>query len=270
MTRRQKSYTEAISTLELSSGASIEEIKDAYRKLAKQYHPDVYKLDAGEKFKELSSAYRFLKKHPDPPGSPSYQNTQHYSSRPSQNDHVRKRRAYYRKKRASKAKQQKEMYAWLMRKMKPLVLIILIFNVLLSLDYLLLNTIEEKVLMRYSSSATRKSVFDGERVYEYSILLDDNHIYAFETKKRSHVRRGEHYSLKKTLLFETPIKLIRHKTGEELHPPYGIYNIFGVIIPLIFLLQYLYFYRVKNYDVRLGLVALMIISVLMQVGLTFF
>jgi len=48
-------------TLEVSESASESEIKKAYRKLARQYHPDVNK-DAGaeDKFKEINSAYEIL------------------------------------------------------------------------------------------------------------------------------------------------------------------------------------------------------------------
>ena len=47
--------------LGLAKGASEDEIKKAYRKLAKKYHPDVNKApDAEEKFKELGKAYETL------------------------------------------------------------------------------------------------------------------------------------------------------------------------------------------------------------------
>jgi curved DNA-binding protein len=48
-------------TLEIAPGASETEIKKAYRKLARQYHPDVNKDPAAEeKFKEINAAYEVL------------------------------------------------------------------------------------------------------------------------------------------------------------------------------------------------------------------
>lgn len=48
-------------TLEITDSASESEIKKAYRKLARQYHPDVNKdPKAEEKFKEINSAYEIL------------------------------------------------------------------------------------------------------------------------------------------------------------------------------------------------------------------
>jgi len=48
-------------TLEVSENASSDEIKKAYRKLARKYHPDVNKdPEAEEKFKEINAAYEVL------------------------------------------------------------------------------------------------------------------------------------------------------------------------------------------------------------------
>jgi curved DNA-binding protein len=48
-------------TLEVSENASESEIKKAYRKLARKYHPDICKgADCEEKFKEINAAYEVL------------------------------------------------------------------------------------------------------------------------------------------------------------------------------------------------------------------
>jgi curved DNA-binding protein len=48
-------------TLEITESANESEIKKAYRKLARQYHPDVNKdPSAEEKFKEINAAYEIL------------------------------------------------------------------------------------------------------------------------------------------------------------------------------------------------------------------
>lgn len=50
-------------TLELKPNASESEIKNAYRKLAKKYHPDVSKEpDAESRFIEITAAYEYLLK----------------------------------------------------------------------------------------------------------------------------------------------------------------------------------------------------------------
>jgi len=55
----EKDYYKA---LDVSKGASAEEIKKSYRKLARKYHPDANKGDSAseERFKEISEAYNVL------------------------------------------------------------------------------------------------------------------------------------------------------------------------------------------------------------------
>lgn len=55
-------YKDYYKTLNLAKDASQDEVKRAYRKLARKYHPDVNKAaDAENKFKDINEAYEVLK-----------------------------------------------------------------------------------------------------------------------------------------------------------------------------------------------------------------
>ena len=55
-------YKDYYAVMGVERDASPEQIKSAYRKLARKYHPDVSKEpDAEERFKEIGEAYETLK-----------------------------------------------------------------------------------------------------------------------------------------------------------------------------------------------------------------
>ena len=59
MAEQKRDYYEVLG---VNKGVSDEELKKAYRKMAKQYHPDLHPgdKDAEAKFKECNAAYAVL------------------------------------------------------------------------------------------------------------------------------------------------------------------------------------------------------------------
>ncbi len=64
LTKEERERKVAFEVLELAEGASDDEIKDAFRRLAKIHHPDANPNDdtAADRFKSVGAAYGILKK----------------------------------------------------------------------------------------------------------------------------------------------------------------------------------------------------------------
>ncbi|SMG52186.1 DnaJ domain-containing protein [Marivirga sericea] len=268
MARIKKTYAEYISVLGLRLGASSEEIKEAYRKLAKQYHPDVYKLDDGERFKEISAAFSFLRKNPDPP----VQNQARQRTR--ENEYERRRQAYHQrkqKKEAEEATRKAEMYKWLFARLRLFALVIVIFNFLLLIDYLLPSETEEvkvsgiETVNRYSSHSSGKA----NLAYSYKAILSNGMSFRFEKQGIAKIHRSDEFLLERSIIFQQAQSLSSKEDKVIFYSEYGIFNIFGFLIPVAIILIVGYFYFVKNNDYRLTMFLIAAVIFAVQLVLIF-
>ncbi|WP_296619637.1 DnaJ domain-containing protein [Marivirga sp.] len=268
MAKHKINYNESIEVLRLNPGASLEEIKDAYRRLAKQYHPDIYQLDNGEKFKEISSAYYFLKKHPHPPIQ--HQKEAHYGN--STNDYKDRRQAYYNRqkaKREQEAAQKEEMFDWLFVKLRLLVLVILIFNCLLIIDYIIPSMSEEvkiakiktvNAVSRYPSQRSEKS---------YKLELDNGISFKIAKQKTGIIDINEAVVLNRSRIFRE-VAFIKNKSGDHtIYNEYGLFRIFGFLIPVSIILIIAYQNFIKNNDYKLTIFLIFLIIFIFQLVLVF-
>jgi hypothetical protein len=81
---------------------------------------------------------------------------------------------------------------------------------------------------------------------------------------------GEKYELKRSRIFQEPSTLdLKSKEDVILFNEYGLFRVFGFIIPTAFLLILSYFYLVKNNDYRLTIFLILTIMAVFQLFLVF-
>lgn len=260
MSSSEHIYYQSIRILGIAEGATLQEIKQSYRKLSKEYHPDVFLEDAGEQFKAINAAYSYLKKHPEPP-----QKNYQPAIQPIHNDYTReeKRRMYWaRKKREHELKQQ--MFQQLFSHARIVILAIALFNILLIADYYLLSRKTEKKLTG-KDKVIQNSSRNGVRHSGYTELqFDGGYTMLLDTKAAKEYKNGSTYLLTVTPVFKQ-IKYLKTSSGNFLHTPsYGVYSVFGFIIAIVHICTFLYFFILKNNDYRLTMLLILVFSFLMQ------
>lgn len=262
----EHTYYRSIRELGLAEGATPEEIRKAFRNLSKKYHPDVYALDAGERFKIINSAYLYLKKHPEPPQAV-------YHSRVNQTvyqeDYKEEYRRRYWAKKQKEVELKQQMLQWVFTRVRVIIFAIVLLNILLAVDYLLpKQTMEKELLSTQSFSKSYNA--RGGRIRESYTLLHFNEGYEIKIK-HDHSRmfeKGENFMISLTSITKEVLKVesLDHP-GQIYSQRYGVFSVFGFIIPMVLILSFLYFYVIKNNDYKLTLIILLFICGLAQLVL---
>lgn len=252
--------------LGLQPGASEGEVKSAYRKLSKRYHPDVnMDENAREKFIEINEAYNFLiKVGPNPQNE---QENYNYDPYKAEYDHQRRearKRAW--RMAQEEAKMKEELIGKILHKFKYVAVVIVLFNVLLSVDYLLpLKEYDQKIVGKNQVYESRGRGLAG--IYRYDELYFEDFTMRFDKGEVILLDQYEKASVFATMIFKKPMRAMIVANGEvlQLKQVYNVYYIFGYIIPAMFLLMGIYIFVLKVLDHKLSLALFISILFIIQV-----
>ena len=229
-----------LSILRLESDATVSDIKSAYRKLSKQYHPDINpSIQASEKFIQINEAYEYLTKAPKYEVPVIDYNDELSEREKWKREHLRKTKE---KERENQRKQQ-ELIKRIIWYFKPIATTILILNALLALDFMLpLQNHEQKILGISKVYEARYRSGGRFPEYRYDEMYFENFKMRFD---RGEVIQLDHYErafVEATMIFSKPLYATITVDGiDERHKQiYNIYYYFGYLIPVMIALGVLY------------------------------
>lgn len=229
----QNSYLEVLG---LQSGATKSDIKSAYRRLSKIYHPDISKdPNAKEKFIEVNEAYKFLTdvgpQRTQPYSQSSYQATYDYN--PYENayeTHRRKAKAYARKKAKEAARRQTELVKKILTSFDVLAYAIVAFNLILLIDNYLPPSTEYIKAKEIHTLTFRKSR------EAYTDVIFEN----VKFRLNPIIVKSVDFSMPATVytspIMNVPLSVeFENRKGETIsaNPSYSVYEMFWPIIELI-------------------------------------
>ena len=254
-------------TLGVPAGASQDEIRAAYRRLARQYHPDVNPdPEAKEKFQQLAAAYQALTK------TPSGEAFAQAFYTPTEQEDPRKAWREAQKAKRAQQKREKELYKQqLLQKVYRTGNFIIGFYMLLTglfaLDYMLPareypEEVEQVVRVYSSRRNSRRHLQDD--VYFKNFKL---HI-----AKEQGVRCCGEAVVYATPIFGTVLKAeIKQSEGIIVaEPAYGFYHFFGFLIPLAILLGFIYYQLPPTKELKLSVGLLLLFIALFHLILFLF
>ncbi len=242
--------------LELAPGATPAEIKSAFRRLSKKYHPDINKSpDAEAEFIAIHEAYKFLTEV----GPAPHQEPVAYDYDPYQQEYEeRRRRAQrYAYRMAREARQRQEAsIRYMLRIFDTLAYLIIGFNLLLAIDYFWpAHWVEKEVK---AVNIVQEALRAGPKRYRYKDLELDAYRIRFN-KRDWEGKVDDIVKVEETRLLHTPLSvtLMQNGNGLTLEPAYSIYVVFGYLIPAVFFIAMVYRFVFRSLDHKFTLAIVM-------------
>lgn len=248
-----------LTILELEPGATKNDIKKAYRRLSKIYHPDLNKSpEAHQKFIELTEAYTFLSQV----GPRPHQETVAYDYNPEVSEYElwrEKAKARARYKAKEEAKLQRELIKKIFGLFRKCALGLIAFNLLLVLDFSLPHQKTTREVIYKAPMLNLKTGKLQRSSNSYDIIGFEDYELTVEKGKSENVYIGQKANIESTTMFDKPLTAKFNINGRavQIGQVYNVYVVFWVLIPLTFLLLFLFQYRFKTLDTKLTLIIFM-------------
>ncbi len=249
--------------LELEPGATKDDVKKAYRRLSKVYHPDISKNEnAKDKFIEINEAYNFLTQV----GPAPHQESVNYDYDPEVDEFYRRReeaRARAKRRAKEEARLQEEIIKKMLRVFDWAAIMIIGFNIILALDYFLPRQSIPQTIISVSeiyetSGRSSKHRYDHIEFEDFEMRFDKNELVGLDPDADAEVIT--------TILLKNPVAAIITINGKKgrHYEIYGIYAVFGYIIPMVLISIVLYKYVMRTLDHKLTLAIFMVVLFLIQ------
>lgn len=253
----RNSYLE---TLELSEGATKSQIKKAYRKLSKKYHPDVSKdIDANAKFIAITEAYKFLSDvGPRPTTIRASQQDYGYDVHADTYHKWRKKAQEYAQKKSREAiRRQTESIKYILRIFNSITAIMLIFNISLEVD------------RHMTPIVSHERILSEELNFEnisYDVIEFEKHTMRFTPKEIKRFKKytsGEIYS---SAIYDIPMYVILkgQNVTKRFNQEFSAIGFFSIFIKIVFLCFILYQFVFKTLDTQLSLAIFMMFIYIFQ------
>lgn len=258
----QNQYLEV---LELAPGASKAQIKSAYRRLSKVYHPDVSKDEnAKEKFIEINEAYKFLTDvGPRPTTIESNAPAYDYDVQDhAYDDWRRKARAYAKKKAEDEARRQVELTKVFLNVFEISSLVFGLINLAIVLD----------LVLPYQITETKRwdaSVFHPEDYSYYETLWVDDYEIKVKKKQLNFLlveQQVDEVILYTTQLLKQPVRAVVNTNWKtySVNQFAGLFGFFKFVPFLIIGIWLCYKYVADSLDAQLSLSVLFIFFVFFE------
>lgn len=257
--------------LELQPGATKSDIRAAYRRLSKKYHPDIsHDNYAKERFIEISEAYKFLTRAGSRPRRQKASSDYNAHSREWELWRLQARE-YAQWKAKEAERKQSELVKNMLLVFNQTIWAILVFNLLLAADYLLpLREVEQHIMQVVPVYETERYL-NEEDYYRYDEVYFSDYRMRVDAKAFKYDPLNPEGVIFSTTLFQKPLFFKAETQGKAVtcFHAHDVYFLCGFIIPLMLAGLVAYRFTIRSLDPQLTLAIITLFVFAFQVFIFF-